>query len=87
MQSRRGKPRNHLTEEQSQQLKTSFSSVPTQTRVVHDWASPEGIAFINLVHELIRGHVPLRWIAEDLDIDDRMLQQATCRTYSGRRSQ
>jgi hypothetical protein len=56
-------------------LKRLYEQVPTQTRVHHDWNTDEGREFLSYVVGLVTNNVPLRWIATEVDMDDRLLQQ------------
>lgn len=82
--SGRGRPRNIPSNEQLAELQRLYEEVPTQTRVHHEWDSPAGRAFLLWTQHLVDdSHVPLRWVAIALKLDDRILQQAMTRPIRG----
>jgi hypothetical protein len=83
-QPTRGRARVPINEDQRDKLRRLYDEVPTQTRVHHEWDSPQGRDFLGYVLALDAEDVPLRWIASALGLDDRILQQAMSRPGRGR---
>jgi hypothetical protein len=75
----RGRARVPINSEQRDKLRRLYEQVPTQTRVHHEWDSPGGRAFLSYVIALSADDVPLRWMAQELGLDDRVLQQSISR--------
>jgi hypothetical protein len=65
----------NLEEQQERRLAQLYREVPTVTREYRVWTSAEGQAFIAEVNAYREAGVPVRWMAELLGLDDRVLLQ------------
>lgn len=70
---KRRTPGRRPSEEDITELQRLYEQVPAHTKVVRDWTTPEGVAFIERAAKLRDSGVPAAWIADGMGIDDRKL--------------
>ena len=82
---RRRRQRIELTGPEAEELRELFAKVPVEMKEWRLWTTEEGKAFIARATAHRADGVPVAWMAEQLELDDRILLQILHRDRRSRR--